>query len=92
MGQVPAKYMMPSSPYGGSQAANVLNAAQPPGINPQTPLLPTTFTDPGTTVRGFGGGTPGMPTKGNPLNPTNPQAPQPPRSGAILDPRKLFGL
>lgn len=43
MGQVPAKYMLPSSPYGSSPAANVLNPTQPAAMNPQTPLLPPNF-------------------------------------------------
>lgn len=48
MGQVPPKYMMPSAPYGQSDAVNAVNAVQPAAINPQTPLLPPNFTDPGT--------------------------------------------
>lgn len=47
MGQVPPKYFLPSSPYGSSPAANVLNPVQPAAQNPQTPMLPPTFSDPG---------------------------------------------
>jgi hypothetical protein len=45
---VPPKYMLPSAPYGASQAANTLNPAQQSQPNPQLPLLPSTFVDPGT--------------------------------------------
>jgi len=48
MGQVPAKFMLPSAPYGSSEGANVLNPVQPGASNPQTPLLPPNFQDPGT--------------------------------------------
>lgn len=48
MGMVPPKSFMPSAPYGASPAANVLNPAQPAAQNPQTPLLPPNFSDPGT--------------------------------------------
>jgi hypothetical protein len=48
MGQVPPKYMMPSAPYGASQAANTLNPVQQAATNPQVPLLPPNYTDPGT--------------------------------------------
>ncbi len=48
MGQVPPKFMMPSTPYGSSQAANTLNPTMPAAQNPQMPLLPPNFTDPGT--------------------------------------------
>lgn len=47
IGQVPAKGFLPSAPYGASPAANVLNPSQPAAQNPQTPLLPPSFTDPG---------------------------------------------
>ena len=50
MGQVPPKYLLPSAPYGQSDAVNAVNAVQPQAINPQTPLLPPNFADPGTTV------------------------------------------
>lgn len=77
MGQVPPKYMYPSAPYGGSQATNTLNSAQPIPANPQTPLLPPNFTDPGAMAQGVQ--TPG----------TSPQMNKP----AKLDPMKmLFGL
>lgn len=52
MGQVPAKYFMPPAPQGASAASNVVNPVQAPPINPQTPLLPSGFTDPGATVIG----------------------------------------
>lgn len=52
MGQVPAKYLTPSAPFGSSDAINSLNAAKPMQANPQQPLLPPGFTDPGTTVGG----------------------------------------
>ena len=52
MGQVPPKYMLPSAPYGQSDAINAVNAVQPQAINPQTPLLPPNFTDPGTSITG----------------------------------------
>jgi hypothetical protein len=48
MGQVPSKYFLPSAPYGSSEAANALNPVQPGAANPQTPLLPPNFQDPGT--------------------------------------------
>ncbi len=47
MGQVPPKYFMPSAPYGSSDATNTVNQANPAAQNPQTPLLPPNFTDPG---------------------------------------------
>ncbi|MBV9179871.1 MAG: hypothetical protein JO356_01050 [Acidobacteria bacterium] len=47
MGQVPPKYMLPSAPYGSSDAANSVNAVQPQAVNPQTPLLPPNFQDSG---------------------------------------------
>ena len=47
MGQVPPKYFMPSAPYGASPATNVVNPTQPGARNPQTPLLPPNFQDPG---------------------------------------------
>lgn len=50
MGQVPAKYMLPSAPYGQSDAANSVNAVQPAAVNPQTPLLPPNFTNPGISA------------------------------------------
>jgi hypothetical protein len=50
MGQVPPKYFPPSAPYGSSDATNSLQAVQPMAINPQTPLLPPNFTDPGRTL------------------------------------------
>lgn len=64
MGQVPPKYMLPAAPYGSSQAANAINKVQPAAVNPQQPLLPPNFTDPGTmsnpvktaNSRLFGGG------------------------------------
>lgn len=48
MGQVNPKYFMPSSPFGASPAANALNPSQPGAANPQVPLIPTNFSDPGT--------------------------------------------
>lgn len=66
MGQVPPKYLMPSAPYGQSDAANAVNSVQPAAINPQTPLLPPNFTDPGA--------------QSNPLTGGNPQAPKNPFS------------
>ena len=48
MGQVPAKYFLPSAPYGASPAANTLNPVQSAAVNPQTPLLSSNFYDPGT--------------------------------------------
>lgn len=48
MGQVPPKYFMPSAPYGSSDAVNALNQAQPAAVNPQSPILPNNFTNPGT--------------------------------------------
>ncbi len=52
MGQIPAKYMTPSAPFGTSDAINSLNAAQPIAPNPQQPLLPPGFIDPGATIQG----------------------------------------
>jgi hypothetical protein len=52
MGQVPAKYMLPSSPYGTSPASNVLSPTQPAAANPQTPLLPPNFQSGGTLPSG----------------------------------------
>jgi hypothetical protein len=52
MGQVPAKYFYPPAPYGSSLASNTVNQVNPAARNPQTPLLPTGFTDPGTTISG----------------------------------------
>ena len=51
MGMVPPKYLLPSAPYGQSDAVNAVNAVQPQAINPQTPLLPPNFTDPGTQAQ-----------------------------------------
>jgi hypothetical protein len=48
VGQIPNKYFLPSSPYGASPAASALNPSQPAAQNPQTPLLPPNFNDPGT--------------------------------------------
>src|ERR1700757_1313488 len=48
LGQVPSKYFLPSAPYGSSEAANALTPSVPAAFNPQTPLLPPNFTDPGT--------------------------------------------
>lgn len=47
MGSIPAKYFLPSAPYGSSDTANALNSVQPGATNPQMPLLPPNFTDPG---------------------------------------------
>lgn len=78
MGQIPPKYMYPSAPYGGSQATNTLNAAQPIPANPQTPLLPPNFTDSGATMQG---------------NQQAPQNAQKPGTPSKLDPMKLlFGI
>ena len=52
MGQVPAKSFLPPVPYGSSMAANTLNQVSKATVVPQTPLIPNTFTDPGTTVTG----------------------------------------
>lgn len=62
MGQVGPKYFMPSAPQGASPASNVVNPVQAPPVNPQTPLLPTGFTDPGATV--FGHAAPSIGTLG----------------------------
>lgn len=43
MGQVPAKWFYPPTPYGNSTAAAVVNPSQPAAVNPQTPLLPPNF-------------------------------------------------
>jgi len=67
MGQVPAKYMMPSAPYGQSDAANAVNAVQPAAQNPQTPLLPPNFSDPGTTIQGANAQAPKNPFSMNPV-------------------------
>lgn len=48
MGQVPAKGFLPPTPYGSSQGANALNQTQAATQSPQTPLLPPSFSDPGT--------------------------------------------
>lgn len=48
MGQVSPKYFLPSSPYGASPAASALNPVQQGAVNPQIPLLPASFSDPGT--------------------------------------------
>jgi len=48
MGQTPPKYFLPSSPYGSSPAINAVNPSQPAAMNPQSPLLPPAFSDPGT--------------------------------------------
>lgn len=52
MGQIPAKSFLPPVPYGASQGVNALNPSQPAAQNPQTPLLPPNFTDPGTMMSG----------------------------------------
>lgn len=52
MGQTPSKYLLPSAPYGSSQAVNTTNPVQPLASNPQTPLTPPNFQDPGTAVNG----------------------------------------
>lgn len=52
MGATPAKYMMPSSPIGASSGINTLNPVQPNAVNPQQPLLPSNFSDPGTMAKG----------------------------------------
>lgn len=52
MGQVPAKSFTPSAPAGASSAANTLNPSQPMGQNPQQPLLPPNFNDPGAMPGG----------------------------------------
>lgn len=51
MGQTPPKYFLPSAPYGSSPASNTLNPTQQAAQNPQTPLLPPNFTDPGTMTQ-----------------------------------------
>ncbi len=51
MGQVPPKYFLPSSPYGSSPASKALSPTQPGAVNPQTPLLPPNFSDPGTMAQ-----------------------------------------
>lgn len=52
MGQMPPpKYFLPSSPYGSSPAINALNPTQPAAQNPQVPLLPPNFQDPGTMAQ-----------------------------------------
>src|SRR5690348_466659 len=48
MGQTPPKYFLPQAPAGSSSSSNVLNPVQPQAVNPQTPLLPPSFFDPGT--------------------------------------------
>lgn len=63
MGQVPAKYILPSAPYGQSDSVNAVNAVQPAALNPQTPLIPPNFTDPGKALS-------------NPIQGNNPQAPK----------------
>lgn len=50
MGQIPPKYFTQPAPYGSSQAANVVNPVQQAAQNPQTPLLPPNFTDPGKAI------------------------------------------
>jgi hypothetical protein len=52
MGQTPAKYFLPSAPYGASPAANALSPTQPAATNPQTPLLPPNFQSGGTLQTG----------------------------------------
>jgi len=64
MGQVPPKYIMPSAPYGQSDAVNAVNAVQPQALNPQTPLLPPNFSGAGQLP--------------NPVQGSNPQAPKNP--------------
>ena len=49
---VPPKWFAPPAPYGSSPAANTVNPVAPAAQNPQVPLLPPNFSDPGTTVRG----------------------------------------
>ena len=66
MGQVPPTYMLPSAPYGQSDAVNAVNAVQPAAQNPQTPLLPPNFTDPGTTIQGANPQAPRNPFSMNP--------------------------
>jgi hypothetical protein len=78
MGQTPPKYFLPSAPYGASEGANALNPVQPGAVNPQTPLLPPNFQDPGTMTTAnaaqmfnpanMGGG----PRGGNPFSGMNP--------------------
>jgi hypothetical protein len=72
MGQgVPPKYFLPSAPYGASEAANALNPTQPGAQNPQTPLLPPNFFDPGkmTTSQAAQGMNPAN-QGGNPFMPS----------------------
>src|SRR5438105_4961454 len=50
IGSVPAKYMLPSVPYGTSEGIASLSQARPAAQNPQTPLLPPNFQDPGSSA------------------------------------------
>src|SRR5690348_4317696 len=50
MGQTPPKYFLNQAPAGSSSSSNVLNPVQPQAVNPQTPLLPPGFSDPGTAT------------------------------------------
>lgn len=52
MGQTPAKYFPPPAPYGSSMASNTVNPVSPGAQNPQTPLLPPNFLDPGKSAQG----------------------------------------
>lgn len=89
MGQIPAKGFLPSAPYGASPAANAVNPVQPAAMNPQTPLLPPNFTDPGKQVAA---------PVASALNPTaagSPTAPKNPFGGGGMGQmfgRGLFGL
>ena len=47
MGTVPAKYFLPPAPYGTSPAQNTISPATQAAQNPQVPLLPPNFFDPG---------------------------------------------
>lgn len=85
MGQVPPKYMLPSAPYGQSDAINAVNSVQPQAINPQTPLLPPNFQDPGTQANPV--------TGGNPQAPQNPFTQRYPGMGGLMNQyRNLYNL
>lgn len=73
--------MLPSAPYGQSDAVNAVNAVQPQAVNLQTPLLPPNFQDPGTKVTGS-----------NPQAPQNPFTQRYPGMGGLMNSyRNLYG-
>jgi|SRR5580704_850893 hypothetical protein len=98
MGSTPAKYFLPSAPYGASPAANALNPTQPAATNPQTPLLPPNFQSGGNVASGTtpsGAPNPTAAGTGNPFSPAganNPYGQNPMNSSSNPMLKALFGM